>query len=214
MEIVVSKDLLKANDTIAAANRARLSALNLNMINLLGSPGSGKTTVLEALGKVWQGSKRIGVIEGDLATSRDGERIEAIGWPATQINTGGGCHLEANMVANALESLPLDDLNLLVVENVGNLVCTASHDLGEKLRIVVLSVTEGHDKVAKYPPMFQKADVVVFNKADILEYTDFSIEQATEDALRLNPELTFFTVSARTGAGINELADFLLAQLT
>ncbi len=209
-KVVVAKEILKANDALAAANLRLLDQAGVFCINLLGSPGSGKTTLLEKLTPYLKDRVRVGVIEGDLATSEDAERIEKAGLPSIQINTGGGCHLDSNMVANALESLDLNEFDLLFIENVGNLVCTAGHRLGERLRIVVLSAAEGDDKVVKYPPMFQKTDSVLINKADLLPYTDFSVERVHTDARRLNPKVEILQASARTGEGIEEAAEFIL----
>jgi hydrogenase nickel incorporation protein HypB len=209
MEIVVAKDLLKANDQIAAGNRARFDAAGVTCVNLLGSPGSGKTTLLERLAEHLPDGLRAGAIEGDLDTSNDAERIQALGWPAVQINTGGGCHLDANMVAACLGNLDLAALDLVFVDNVGNLVCTASFQLGEHVRLVVLSVTEGDEKVVKYPPMFQKADVVVINKLDLLPHVDFDLERVQRDVGRVNPQAVIHRVSARTGEGVDALAAWL-----
>ncbi|MCB2199077.1 hydrogenase nickel incorporation protein HypB [bacterium] len=212
MEVVVTQDILKANDSIAEQNLAAFDEAGVYTVNVLGSPGSGKTTLLEKLAEKLNNRVKAAVIEGDLATSKDAERIEKLGWPTIQINTGGGCHLEANMVSSAMKNLPLDTSNLLFIENVGNLVCTASHKLGERLRIVVLSATEGDDKVSKYPPMFQKTNALIMNKADLLPYTDFDVDRMEEDARRLNPDVEIFKVSARTGEGIAEVADWLVAK--
>lgn len=213
MEIVVAKDLLKANDQIAAVNLSRLDTAGIACVNLLGSPGAGKTTLLERLADHLPDSVRPAAIEGDLATSNDAERIQALGWPTVQINTGGGCHLDANMVAAGLDGLDLDSIDLLFIDNVGNLVCTASFQLGERLRLVVLSVTEGDEKVVKYPPMFQKADVIVINKIDLLPYTDFDVKRVVADAQRLNPDVEIHQVSARTAEGVAGLAQWLLGRL-
>ena len=210
MEVVVTQDILKANDSIAEQIRTRFDDEAIYAVNVLGSPGAGKTTLLEQLSSRLSGKIRAGVIEGDLATSKDAERIEKLGWPTVQINTGGGCHLEANMVASALPNLPLADIDLLFIENVGNLVCTASHKLGERLRIVVLSTTEGDDKVSKYPPMFQKTNAIIMNKADLLPFTDFDAKRMEADARRLNPDVEIFQVSSRTGDGIDVVAQWLL----
>jgi hydrogenase nickel incorporation protein HypB len=203
MKIVAAKKIVAANDAIAAGNRARLRAANVFTVNLLGSPGAGKTTLLESLSAACD---RLAVIEGDLATARDAQRIEKLGVPVVQVNTGGGCHLDANMVASALAALELDKVELLFIENVGNLVCTAGFDLGEDLRAVVLSVTEGDDKIAKYPPIFQRADAVVFNKIDLLPHTDFSLDRALADLKRLAPQAEVFKVAARTGDGVAAFA--------
>jgi hydrogenase nickel incorporation protein HypB len=209
MELVLAQKVLKANDQLAQNNRARLDAGGTYAVNLLGSPGAGKTTLLEAALPLLQARLKVAVIEGDLATSRDAERIEKAGAPAVQINTGGGCHLDAGMVASALDSLDAA-LDLLFVENVGNLVCTAGFDLGERLRVVVLSVAEGDDKVEKYPPMFTGIDAVALNKIDLLPHVDFDVEKTRANLRRLSPDARVFELSARTGAGIAEFADFLV----
>ncbi|MBD3165104.1 hydrogenase nickel incorporation protein HypB [bacterium] len=209
MKVVVKEDILKANDTIADVNRKRLEEHGIFVLNMLGSPGSGKTTCLERLAGMLQGRLRMAVVEGDLATSRDAERIEALSLPTVQINTGGGCHLEAPMVSQAIDDLPLQEIDLLVIENVGNLVCTASHKLGEHRRLVVLSATEGDDKITKYPPMFQKTDAVALNKVDLLEFTDFDVERAVADLSVVNPNAPLFSLSARTGQGFEELVQWL-----
>ena len=210
MEIVVAKEILKANDLIAVANRMKLDEAGVFTVNLLGSPGAGKTTLIEGLAKHLDGRVRIGVIEGDLETTQDSQRIEALGLPAVQINTGGSCHLDANMVSSAIKSLDLDSIDLLFIDNVGNLICTAGFVLGEHHRIVVLSVTEGDDKVTKYPPMFQRADTVVVNKMDLVEFTDFSLDRVRDDERKLNPQTLVHEVSATRGDGLAELADLLV----
>lgn len=212
MKVVVAKQILKANDQIAAGNRARFDSAGIYAVNVLGSPGAGKTSLLESLAQHLAGRVKPAAIEGDLATSRDAERIQALGWPTLQINTDGGCHLDANMVAAGLGELDLAQVELLFIDNVGNLVCTASYQLGERLRLVVLSITEGDEKIVKYPPMFQRADAIVFNKIDLLPHTDFDVQRARADALHLKPDLDFFEVSARTGEGVAELAGWLVGK--
>lgn len=211
MEVVITKDILKANDTLAASIQRQLDAAGVYMINVLGSPGAGKTTLIEALDKALRGDLRAAVIEGDLATSKDAERLEQLGIPSVQINTGGGCHLESNMVAEALNGLKLDDTDIVLIENVGNLVCTASHKLGERLRITLLSTTEGDDKVAKYPPIFQRTDAIVVTKADLLPYVDFDMDKMVADAKKLNPDVKIFTLAARgdTPEGVEDLAAWI-----
>ncbi|MCX7049548.1 MAG: hydrogenase nickel incorporation protein HypB [Candidatus Sumerlaeota bacterium] len=213
MEIVLAKKILKANDQMAQAIRARLESAQILCVNLLGSPGAGKTALLEALTPRLKTAARFTVIEGDLATCNDAERIERAGAPAVQINTEGGCHLDANMVTIALDTLDLKTMDLLFIENVGNLVCTAGFDLGETLRAVVLSVTEGDDKVVKYPPMFQSADAVIINKMDLLPFTDFSLDRLKENMRNIKPEALLFYTSARTGEGIEKLAEWLLSNI-
>jgi len=212
MKIVAARKILKANDQIAEENRARFTAAGLFGVNLVGSPGCGKTTLLEALFERLRGRLAPAVIEGDIASSIDAERIAALEVPVVQINTDGACHLDANMVAAATSDLDLDNLDLLVIENVGNLVCTAGFDLGEHLRIVVLSVTEGDDKIAKYPAIFQGSHALVITKTDVMEHTDFSAQRVVADMKHLVPNAEVFQVSALAGDGIPEAADWLAAK--
>lgn len=210
MKIVAAKKILKANDQLAQDNREALNAIGVFGVNLVGSPGCGKTTLLEALFAQLRGRLSPAVIEGDIAGSIDAERIERLGVPVVQINTEGACHLDATMIAAAKDSLDLAGVNLLLIENVGNLVCTAGFDLGEHLRIVALSTTEGHDKLIKYPTIFQRSDALVITKADLLPHTDFDVAEASGGMKRLAPEASIFQVSARTGDGIPALADWLV----
>ncbi len=173
MKIVAAKSILKANDQLAAVNRKRFDAANVFGINVVGSPGSGKTTLIEAIFRRLQGRLRLAVVEGDIAGSIDAQRMEALGVPVVQINTEGACHLDATMVATAIEQLDLDAADILLIENIGNLVCTAGFDLGEHLRIIVLSVTEGDDKAVKYPAIFQGSDALFVTKTDLLPHTRF-----------------------------------------
>jgi hydrogenase nickel incorporation protein HypB len=209
MELVVAKDILKANDQIAEDNRRRLESAGVFTANILGSPGSGKTALIEALAPYLKSRVSFGVIEGDLATSRDAERIEAIGVPVVQINTGGACHLDAGMVGSALDKIALEKTRFLFIENVGNLVCPAGYRLGEHLRLVVLSVTEGDDKIAKYPTMFSRIDTIVVNKIDLLQHVDFDLDIVKKDARVVAPEIDIFPLSAKTGENVKELADFI-----
>jgi hydrogenase nickel incorporation protein HypB len=209
MKIVAAKKILKANDQLAAENRARLEAAGIFGVNIVGSPGAGKTTLLEALFQQLKGRLRPAVIEGDIAGSIDAQRMEQIGVPAVQINTDGACHLDANMIAIAGKELDLDEIDLLVIENVGNLVCTAGFDLGEHLRIVVLSTSEGDDKAVKYPAIFQGSQALVITKMDLLPHLNFSVERITADMKRLAPEAAVFCVSAVRGDGIAEAAEWL-----
>lgn len=212
MEIVMAKSIMNANNRIAERNRDRLAEAGVFTANMCGSPGAGKTALLEGLLPKLNGRLRTAVIEGDLATARDAERIEAAGTRSIQINTEGGCHLDAGMVAQALEAIGLDALDMVFVENVGNLVCTAGFALGEHLRIVVLSCTEGDDKVEKYPPMFRNADVVVLNKVDLLPHVRFDVSRVERELNQLKPGLPMLRVSATGGEGLDDLADWLVAR--
>jgi len=210
MKIVAAKKILKANDQLAEENRQRLNAAGVFAVNLVGSPGAGKTTLLEALFAALPPEVRPAVIEGDIAGSIDAERIEKLGVPVVQINTEGACHLDANMIAAALNDLDLTAVNLLFVENVGNLVCTAGFDLGEHLRVVVLSVSEGDDKIVKYPAIFQSAQALMITKADLLAHSDFQPQRVADDYRRLSPHAAIFEISARNGEGIATGADWVV----
>lgn len=212
MKIVAAKKILQANDQIAEENRAKLSTAGIFGVNLVGSPGSGKTTLLEAVLAELKGRARPAVIEGDIAGSIDAERIEKLGVPVVQINTQGACHLEASMIGAAVADLDLGTIDLLFIENVGNLVCTAGFDLGEHLRIVVLSTSEGDDKLAKYPAIFQGSDALVVTKTDLLPQTNFDVGRVTADFKRLVPRGEIFQVAALQGDGIPQAADWLAAK--
>ena len=212
MKIVSAKKILKGNDRIAEANQRLFTERRILGVNLVGSPGGGKTTLLERLLPRLLPGTKAAVVEGDLATSMDAERIEAVGVPAVQINTEGACHLDAGMVASALDSLDLEGVGMLFIENVGNLVCPAGFRLGEHRRLVILSVAEGDDKVAKYPPLFQRSHGVVLNKSDMLGRIDFDLEQVERDIRRFIPEGPIFRVSAREDEGIGEVARWLLEE--
>ncbi len=209
MKIVAAKKILKVNDQLAAENRERWDAARVFGVNVVGSPGAGKTTLLEALFAQLKGRLRPAVIEGDIAGSIDAERMEKIGVPVVQINTDGACHLDANMVAAASQELDLPTIDLLAIENVGNLVCTAGFDLGEHLRIVVLSTSEGDDKAVKYPAIFQGSDALVITKIDLLPHLNFDIARITAAMKRLAPEAAVFQVSAVRGDGVSEVAEWL-----
>jgi hydrogenase nickel incorporation protein HypB len=212
MKIVAAKSILRANDLLAAENRARFDAAGVLGLNLVGSPGAGKTTLLEALFAALRGRLRPAVIEGDIAGSIDAERMEKIGVPVVQINTEGACHLDANMIASAAAQFALSEVDLLVIENVGNLVCTAGFDLGERLRLVVLSVAEGDDKVIKYPAIFQGSDALAITKLDLQPHMNFRVERVRADFARLRPGAPVFEVAALRGEGIGPLADWLVAR--
>ncbi|MEN6365883.1 MAG: hydrogenase nickel incorporation protein HypB [Thermoguttaceae bacterium] len=209
MKIVAAKKILKINDQLAAENRSHFDAAKVQVVNVVGSPGAGKTTLLEALFAQLKGRRRPAVIEGDIAGSIDSERMERIGVPVVQINTDGACHLDANMVANAVKELDLTAVDLLAIENIGNLVCTAGFDLGEHLRIVVLSTAEGDDKAVKYPAIFQGSDALVITKIDLAPHLNFKPERITADMKRLAPDAPVFQVSATRGDGVAPLADWL-----
>jgi hydrogenase nickel incorporation protein HypB len=200
--ISVERDILSKNDAFANANRARFEKDRILALNLVSSPGSGKTSLLVAAIGALRDRWPIAVIEGDQQTSRDAERIRATGAPAIQINTGKGCHLDAHMVGHAAEHLGLAPGGLLFIENVGNLVCPAAFDLGEAHKVVVLSVTEGEDKPLKYPDMFAAADLMLLNKSDLLPHLDFDVGACIAAALRVNPRLEILLISARTGEGL------------
>lgn len=199
----VRQGVLARNDAFAAENRQRLAARRTVALNLISSPGAGKTTLLEATIRRLAGEVPIAVIEGDLQTDRDATRIKATGAPVHQINTGEGCHLDAHLVGHAMDHVPIPERGLLFIENVGNLVCPASFDLGETYRVVVLSAAEGDDKVEKYPVSFRSAHVLIINKVDLLALTDFSVERCRDTMAKLNPGAIVFEVSARTGAGLD-----------
>jgi hydrogenase nickel incorporation protein HypB len=207
----IERDILSKNDSHAGKNRRLLAAMGILALNFVSSPGSGKTTLLVRLIREMQDRRVIGVIEGDQQTQNDADRIRAAGVHALQINTGKGCHLDASMVARALDEMPLADNQLLFIENVGNLVCPAAFDLGEAHKVAVLSVTEGEDKPLKYPDMFAASDLMVLNKADLLPHLDFDVEACTAAARRVNPKIEVLIVSARSGEGLPALVDWIEA---
>ncbi len=209
MKIVTAKAILKANDQLAAENRQRFTAEQVFGVNLVGSPGCGKTTLLEGLFERLRGRLAPAVIEGDIAGQVDAERMAKIGIPVVQINTDGMCHLDASMIAAAADSFEYRDIDTLWIENVGNLVCTAGYDLGEHLRIVALSVPEGDDKLIKYPAIFQRSQALVITKVDLLPYSNFDLARARGDMQRLAPEAKVFEVSALKGDGLDALADWI-----
>jgi hydrogenase nickel incorporation protein HypB len=197
------------NDLMAQRNRGFLEAKNIRAINLVSSPGSGKTTLLERTIRMLAGRLPLAVIEGDQQTSNDAERILATGARAIQINTGKGCHLDSDMIHQAIRKLQPESDSLLFIENVGNLVCPSMFDLGEQQRVVIISVTEGEDKPIKYPDMFATSDVCIINKTDLLPYVSFDVEKARQYARRVNHHLEFFEVSATTGEGMDEWCGWL-----
>jgi hydrogenase nickel incorporation protein HypB len=200
--VVLEERVLSRNDELAARNRAAFAARGIVAVNVMSSPGSGKTTLLERTVRELGPARPVCVLEGDQETTLDAERIRAAGAPVVQVNTGAGCHLDADMLRRGLDALAPPDGALLFVENVGNLVCPALFDLGESARVVVMAVTEGDDKPLKYPHMFRTADVVLLNKTDLLPYVDFDVARCTESVRRLNPATEVLPVSATKGAGL------------
>jgi hydrogenase nickel incorporation protein HypB len=212
--IRVDKKVLQSNDEIAETNRLRLARLGLTAVNLIASPGAGKTSLLVATLQALHGWLRCCVVEGDLATSQDADRIAALDVPVWQINTGGACHLSARQVAEAFDRLPLAGNDLVLIENVGNLVCPTSFDLGEHAKVVLLSMPEGDDKPSKYPGTFAKAAAVVITKADLADHVDFDLDRVARDIRRLNPHCQIIVTSAKTQEGIGPWCDFLGEQVT
>lgn len=209
MQVRLVTPILKANDELARRNRALFEEAGVTVVNLISSPGSGKTTLLERTIEAMGRRLSLGVVEGDIQTTRDAERIGRKGVPVVQINTRGACHLDAGMVSAALEGFPLEGLDLLFIENVGNLVCPAEFDLGEHAKVAMLSVAEGNDKVAKYPLVFRQAAVLVLGKLDLLPHTDFRLEALEADLAEINPGLPVFALSARTGEGMDRWCQWL-----
>lgn len=210
VRVKMVKDMLDTNRRVAAATRRRLEEARVFMVNLMSAPGSGKTTLVEKfLRSQPVDSLRVGVVEGDIRGSLDAARIEACGVPVVQLNTGDACHLDAAMVAGALDELPLDELDMVIVENVGNLVCPAEFDVGEDLKAMVVSVAEGDDKPTKYPLMFMESRAVIVNKVDLLPFTDFDKGRFVERLKEVNPDTLLFWVSAKTGEGLDSCFGWL-----
>jgi len=209
-EVIVLQDILGTNKKIAAEIREKTERRGILTVNFLSSPGAGKTALLEKIAERLKPQAKMAVIEGDIETERDAERIRAKGVPAWQITTGGACHLEAKMIGKILPEVD-PDVDFLFIENVGNLVCPASYDLGERLRCVLLSTPEGDDKPKKYPKAFTTSDAMILTKADLLPHLPFDVEKAKKEALELNPKLKIFLTSALTGRGLDKLIDFFLA---
>lgn len=205
--------ILAKNDALAAKNRAWFAGREILALNLVSSPGAGKTTLLERTIRDLKGEMTLYVIEGDQATTHDGERIRAAGAPAVQVNTGTGCHLEADMVAKGLSELKPAAGSVVMIENVGNLVCPAMFDLGERAKIVILSVTEGEDKPLKYPHMFRAAEIMILNKIDLLPHVDFDVSRAIANAREVNPDMTVIQVSVRTGEGLDTWYNWLRTEM-
>jgi hydrogenase nickel incorporation protein HypB len=209
--ISIERAILSKNDRLARDNRRAFAARGVFALNIVSSPGSGKTSLLVKTIEKLRGREEVAVIEGDQQTSNDADRIRAAGAPAIQINTGKGCHLDAHMVSHAFGKLRVEPGAVLFIENVGNLVCPAAFDLGEAKRVVVLSVTEGEDKPLKYPDMFATADLMLLNKCDLLPHLDFDVGKCLANALRVNPRLRTFIVSARSGEGLDAFVAWIEA---
>jgi hydrogenase nickel incorporation protein HypB len=210
---VVQENVLDANDTLARANRDLFDRAGTYTINMMSSPGAGKTALLERTLERLRGELRLGILEGDVQTTLDADRLARFHIPLVQVNTdpgfGGECHLDANMVRSGLGELPLDNIDILIIENVGNLVCPAEFRVGEDVRVMVYSVTEGEEKPLKYPLMFRSADLVLVNKVDLLEHLDFQLEQFLGNLAAVNPGVRTVLTSARTGQGVDEWCDWL-----
>ena len=212
IKIQVLNNILEMNDSYAAENRRVFEANNSFAMNMMSSPGSGKTSLLERTLERLD-PLHVAIIEGDMQTTKDAERLERFGCQIVQISTGTACHLDGKMIHDALADLDLSDVRLVVIENVGNLVCPAEFRVGEDAKIVVLSVTEGEDKPLKYPLMFREAAVCIFNKIDLLPHLDYSLEEARENARQINPQLRFLSISCKTGEGLDEWTDWLESKM-
>jgi len=214
MEIKVLKDILGANEQIAERNRRLLDSNNVFAVNLMSSPGAGKTSLILETIKRLKGKTKIGVIEGDVSSTLDAEIIGKEGVPVIQINTGGECHLDANMLSSALSNVPLKDIELLLIENVGNLICPAEFTLGEHKKVLISSIPEGDDKPFKYPLMFHKADAVLINKIDLLPYLKFGTGGFSQAIKGINAEVEIFQISCATSQGIEQWVSWLLTQMS
>jgi hydrogenase nickel incorporation protein HypB len=213
VEIDLSKPILDLNERMAAENRAELDAKGVFVLDLMASPGAGKTSTILATIAALRDRYRIAVIEGDIASKVDADKVKAHGIPAVQINTGGACHLESDMIKRALAALPLDELDLVIIENVGNLVCPTDFYLGENAKVMILSVPEGHDKPYKYPGIFQISEAIILNKVDTMPVFDFNEEEFTAEVHTLNPKAPIFRIAATKGEGVQEWADWLAARI-
>lgn len=211
--ITIERKVLEKNDELAAQIRNKFKSINLFVINIVSSPGSGKTSLLEKTIEELKNKINIAVIEGDVQTDFDAKRVERYNVPVVQIVTNGGCHLDAKLVKDALENIKLDKINFLVIENVGNLVCPAGYDLGEDFKVVILSTTEGDDKPLKYPKMFINSSVLIINKIDLLPYVNCDIDTLRKNALNINPDLKIFETSCTTGEGIQDWCMWILENI-
>ncbi|MDR0136642.1 hydrogenase nickel incorporation protein HypB [Metabacillus idriensis] len=210
MKIKIGEDVLKDHHTAAEFNRELFENSKTLVINIMSSPGAGKTTLLEETVKALKDDYSIAVIEGDLATDRDAERLRLLGIKTVQINTVGGCHLDARMIAKTLPEFEgLNQFDLLFIENIGNLVCPSGYDLGQHYKVVVLSVPEGNDKIPKYPVMFRRTDLTIINKVDLLPYVSFNLEEARRDLEAINPQALFKAVSAKSGEGMDDWINWI-----
>ena len=213
MKIPVIKNILKANQQVANENRQLFMDQGIYVMNLMSSPGAGKTSLLERTLSSIKDRYRVGVIEGDIQDTCDSDRIAALNIPAVQINTGGACHLDATMILQALSSLDLDNLDVVIVENVGNLVCPAEFDIGENDKMMILSVTEGDDKPHKYPLMFSLSSALLINKIDLLPYVTFNMENAKKTVNKLRPDIEIFDISCKNGAGLDVWFEWLAKRI-
>jgi len=213
MKVTVVKNILDANERIAAQNRKLFDEKKIYVLNLMSSPGAGKTSLVEKTIEGLRARFRIAVIEGDIQDTCDADRVAALGIPAVQINTGGACHIDGNMIREALPALDLDRIDLLITENVGNLVCPAEFKIGENAKVMILSTPEGADKPAKYPLMFQESAVMIINKIDLMPYVDFDLAKARRDALTLHRDLRIFEVSCKTGQGLEAWFQWLAGEI-
>jgi hydrogenase nickel incorporation protein HypB len=209
MKVSVVRNILEANERIAEQNKSLFNRNRLFVINLMSSPGAGKTSLLERTIDALKAELRIGVIEGDIQSTQDAERVAKKGIPVVQINTGGACHLDGNMIRDTFHEFDFKEMDLLVVENVGNLVCPAEFKIGEDFKVMILSVAEGDDKPSKYPLMFHESKVLLINKVDLLPYVDCSVDKIRQDALRINPNLDVFEISCKNGEGLDPWYDWL-----
>jgi len=212
MKIKVMKNIMDENQKLAEENRRFFESKKVTVFNVMASPGAGKTSIILKVIEALKDEMDISVVEGDIASSIDAEKIEKYGIPVVQINTGGGCHLDANMIKAVTEELEIKDHSLLFIENVGNLVCPSAFDLGEGIKMVIASVPEGHDKPYKYISMFEAADVVILNKSDLIPYIDFDLDSFCKGVRALNDKAPIFTVSCRTGEGIVDFIDWIRTQ--
>ncbi len=211
--INVQEDILSANDMLAESLRSKFGGSRVFVMNLMSSPGAGKTSIILKIIAALSNKIKMGVIEGDIASDVDAQKVGATNVDVVQINTRGSCHLDANMILGAVGTLGLDGKELLIIENVGNLVCPAEFKLGENIKVMILSVPEGHDKPLKYPLMFTESQALLLNKIDLLPFTDFNVEEFKKTVSAMNPGIRIFPVSAKTGEGMNEFTTWLHAQV-